>query len=94
MITSQFESVLIFTFNKFYFQIEPVFYHGFYIHKYVDIIALTIFSVFANKYLITFRINQEFYNIPENCTHCDLDLETFFIVLFDKIRLNTNISML
>ena len=47
------------------------------IHKYVDIIELTIFSNFANKYIIIFIINQKFDNIPENNTIFDLYLQSF-----------------
>ena len=61
----------------------------FYIHKYVDIIVLNIFPVFANKSVIIFRINQEFANF-------DLYLQSFVYCwfLFKKVILNTSTSML
>ena len=48
------------------FRIELVICHDIYIHKYVDIIALTQFFDLAKKSLIIFRINQDLNNIPDN----------------------------
>ena len=52
-------------------------------HIYVDIIALTLFfSIFPNKYLIIFRINQKFDITPENYKTIYLDLQGFIYVSY------------